>query len=76
MWYLCTILNSRVFWDVLPHSQIDVDICLTTRQYIPEDSELPTRRRVKLKCHLYHFVQIYTVCFMCLENILMSKGND
>jgi hypothetical protein len=29
----------RVFLDVLPCSQIDIDIHLTTRQYIIEDSE-------------------------------------
>jgi hypothetical protein len=33
-------LKFRVFWNILPCSQIDVDIDLTTWQYIPEDSEL------------------------------------
>jgi hypothetical protein len=33
-------MKFKDFWDVLPCSQIDVDIDLTTRQYIPEDSEL------------------------------------
>jgi hypothetical protein len=78
------MLKFRVFWDILPRSQIDVDrrfrgacclaplkrpifralmmeaactsetsvdIDLTTRQYIPEDSELHTRRRENLKSH-------------------------
>jgi hypothetical protein len=35
-------MNFRVFWDILPCSQIYVDIDLTTHQYIPEDSELLT----------------------------------
>jgi hypothetical protein len=30
-----------------------VDIQLRTRQYIPEDSELHTRRRENLKSHIY-----------------------
>jgi hypothetical protein len=35
-------MKFRVFWDILPCSQIDidVDIDLTTWQYIPEDYEL------------------------------------
>jgi hypothetical protein len=67
-------LKFRVFWDIMPCSQIDVDrrlrcacclhhqgdteaartsetsvdIDLTTWQYIPEDSELHTRRRENL----------------------------
>jgi hypothetical protein len=32
-------------------SETSVDIQLTTRQYIPEDSELHTRRRENLKSH-------------------------
>jgi hypothetical protein len=32
-------------------SETSVDIDLTTRQYIPEDSELHTRRRENLKSH-------------------------
>jgi hypothetical protein len=33
-------------------SEMSVDIDLTTRQYIPEDSELRTRRRENLKPHM------------------------
>jgi hypothetical protein len=33
-------MNFKVFSDILSCSQIDVDIYLTTRQYIPEHSEL------------------------------------
>jgi hypothetical protein len=32
-------------------SEISVDIQLRTRQYIPEDSELHTRRRENFKSH-------------------------
>jgi hypothetical protein len=32
-------MEFRVFWDILPYSQIDADIDLTTWLYIPEDSE-------------------------------------
>jgi hypothetical protein len=35
-------MKFRVFWDVLPCSQIEVD--LRTQQYIPEDSELQGSR--------------------------------
>jgi hypothetical protein len=33
-------------------SETSVDIQLITRQYIPEDSELHTRRRENLKSHI------------------------
>jgi hypothetical protein len=33
-------------------SETSVDIQLRTRQYIPEDSELDTRRRENLKSHI------------------------
>jgi hypothetical protein len=33
-------MKFRDFSDILPCSQINVDIDLTTQQYIPEDSEL------------------------------------
>jgi hypothetical protein len=69
-------VEFRVFWDILPCSQMSTDVSevraasiialmmeaartsetsvniyLTTRQYIPEDSELHTRRRENLKSH-------------------------
>jgi hypothetical protein len=34
-------------------SETSVDSQLRTRQYIPEDSELHTRRRENLKYHMY-----------------------
>jgi hypothetical protein len=37
-------------------SETSVDIQLRTRQYIPEDTELHTRRRENLKSHLTQFV--------------------
>jgi hypothetical protein len=36
-------MEFRVFWDTLPCSQIEVDIDLTTRQYISDYSELHDR---------------------------------
>jgi hypothetical protein len=35
-------------------SETSVDIELRTPQYIPEDSELHTRRRENLKSHIFH----------------------
>jgi hypothetical protein len=37
--------------EVRAASETSVDIQLRTRQYIPEDSELHTRRRENLKSH-------------------------
>jgi hypothetical protein len=37
--------------EVARTAETSVDIYLTTRQYIPEDSELHTRRRENLKSH-------------------------
>jgi len=36
-------------------SETSVDIDLTTRGYIPEDSELHTRRRENLKSHILEY---------------------
>jgi hypothetical protein len=45
-------MKLRVFWDVLPCSQVDVDrVYLTAQHYIAEVSELNTRRRENLKSH-------------------------
>jgi hypothetical protein len=41
-----------VFWYILPRSQVDVNISLTTQQYVPEDYKLHTRRRENLKSHI------------------------
>jgi hypothetical protein len=58
-------LKFRVFWDILPNdeialvmeavrtSEMSVNIYLTTRQYIPEDSELHTRRHENLKSRIF-----------------------
>jgi hypothetical protein len=37
-------------------SETSVDMYLTTRQYIPEDSELHSRRRESLKSHTHTYV--------------------
>jgi hypothetical protein len=37
-------------------SETSVDIQLRTQQYIPEDSELHTRRRENLKSQIYSFI--------------------
>jgi hypothetical protein len=42
-------------------SETLVDIDLTTWQYIPEDSELHTRRRKKLKSHMSALVLLLVV---------------
>jgi hypothetical protein len=39
-------------------SETSVNIQLRTRQYIPEDSELHTRRRENLKSHSYLYYLI------------------
>jgi hypothetical protein len=43
-------------------SETSVDIQLRTRQYIPEDSELYTRRRENLKSHIYEYSPCYNCC--------------
>jgi hypothetical protein len=42
-----------IMMEVACTSETSVDIQLKTRQYIPEDSELHTRRRENLKPHTY-----------------------
>jgi hypothetical protein len=64
--------SFRVFWDVLQCSQINVDIDLRTRHYIPEDkSELHTRRRENLKSHLES-----RVCCFCLQGVVGDCGTS
>jgi hypothetical protein len=43
-------------------SETSVDIQLRTRQYIPEDSELHTRRRENLKSHTFRNVFLSKRC--------------
>jgi hypothetical protein len=45
----------RVMMVAAHTSETSVDIQLRTRQYIPEDSELHTRRRENLKSHIKFF---------------------
>jgi hypothetical protein len=47
-------------------SETSVDIQLRTRQYVPEDSELHTRRRENLKSHMF------CVCFVFILSCLYS----
>jgi hypothetical protein len=42
----------RAMMEAARTSEMSVDIQLRTRQYIPEDSELHTRRRENLKSHM------------------------
>jgi hypothetical protein len=45
-------------------SETSVDIQLRIRQYIPEDSELHTRRRENLVCHkIFNFIQFNHAIF-------------
>jgi hypothetical protein len=61
-------------------SETSVDIQLRTRQYIPEDSELHTRRRENLKSHItYSRCQNTTpTCniFYCLLFVRLPKVTD
>jgi hypothetical protein len=53
-------------------SETSVDIQLRTRQYIPEDSELYTRRRENFKSHIILITRIYIdtrICLTVLEYI-------
>jgi hypothetical protein len=56
-WSLSFGLISLVM-EAVRTSKTSANIYLTTRQYIPEDSKLHTRRRENLKCHntLYTFL--------------------
>jgi hypothetical protein len=42
---------TRAIMEAARISETSVDICLTTRQYIPDDSELHTRHRENLISH-------------------------
>jgi hypothetical protein len=52
----CTIITPM---EVARTSETSVDIQLRTRQYIPEDSEIHTRRRENLKSHKTRFTDCY-----------------
>jgi hypothetical protein len=47
-------------------SETSVDIQLRTRQYISEDSDLHTRRRENLKCHVVKIVLFNASTFLLL----------
>jgi hypothetical protein len=44
-------VRAALMMEAARTSDTSVDILLKTRQYIPEDSELHTRRRENLKSH-------------------------
>jgi hypothetical protein len=46
------VRSIALMMEVARTSETSVDIQLRTRQYIPEDSELHTRRRESLKSHV------------------------
>jgi hypothetical protein len=47
-----TSINIALMMEAACTSEMSVDIDLTTRQYILEDSELHTHRRENLKSHM------------------------
>jgi hypothetical protein len=57
-------------------SETSVDIQLRTRQYIPEDSELHTRRRENLKSHNLPSVSKSIVCVFPPFLRLLSLKQD
>jgi hypothetical protein len=56
-------IKRRIFWamrvmmEAARISETSVGIQLTTRQYIPEDSELHTHRRENLKSHIVAYTR-------------------
>jgi hypothetical protein len=57
-------------------SETSVDIQLRTRQYIPEDSELHTRRREDLKSHiciaLFNYSKVCTLVSMFTSHTMVT----
>jgi hypothetical protein len=47
----CRVVKIALMMEAVRTSETSVNIYLTTRQYIPEDSKLHTRRREHLKTH-------------------------
>jgi hypothetical protein len=59
-------------------SETSVDIQLRTRQYIPEDSEIHTRRRENLKSHVLFLVDckgIYEIQWQGLAEWGQTRSN-
>jgi hypothetical protein len=56
--------------------ETSVDIDLTTRQYIPDDSELHTRRRENLKSHTATNIvaRLATVRLYLWESVATPRG--
>jgi hypothetical protein len=55
-------LRATLMMEAARTSETSVDIQLRTRQYIPEDSEIQTRRRENLESH-----KIFTFSFQLLK---------
>jgi hypothetical protein len=54
--YISTLQETNTMMEATRTSETSFDIYLTTRQYIPEDSDLHTRRRENLNSHVVHIV--------------------
>jgi hypothetical protein len=52
----CLHLQGALMMEAVRTSETSVNINLTTRRYIPEDSKLHTHRRENLKSHKIGFV--------------------
>jgi hypothetical protein len=59
---LCAAFIIRALMEAARTSETSVDIQLRTRQYIPEDSEVHTRRRVNFKSHTVNHALINGLC--------------
>jgi hypothetical protein len=63
----------RAMMEAARTSETSVDIQLRTRQYIPEDYELHTRRRENLKSHLFSVVtKLFSQCPSTLNQALVT----
>jgi hypothetical protein len=62
-WYVTR--STALMMDAARTSETSVDIQVRTRHYIPEDSELHTRRRENLKSH----IDIIMICSFCLKQV-------
>jgi hypothetical protein len=66
-------LRFKSIMEAARTSETSVDIQLRTRQYIPEDCELHTRRRENLKSHTAVLMNQFCVLFS-LHNSCCKRG--
>jgi hypothetical protein len=59
--------------EAAPTSETSVDIYLTTRQYVPQDSELHSCRRENLKAHEYERDSLLGYSDMTMEGMCISE---